>query len=45
MQIRGVETSAVSEQDALGKAVFPTGALLAFGLVTAIFFLWGCRTT
>ncbi len=41
MQISRVETAAASEQEAMGKAVFPTGALLAFGLVTAIFFLWG----
>ena len=41
MQISSMETAAVSEEDARGKPVFPAGALLAFGLVTAIFFLWG----
>ncbi len=41
MQISGIETPVVNEQDALGKPIFPAGALLAFGLVTAIFFLWG----
>ena len=41
MQISGVETASAGGQDALGKPVFPAGALVAFGLVTAIFFLWG----
>lgn len=41
MQTGGVGRSAVDAEGALGKPVFPAGALLAFGLVTAIFFLWG----
>lgn len=41
MQISSLETSTASERDRAGKAVFPAGALLAFGLVTTIFFLWG----
>ncbi len=41
MQTGGVGRSAVDAEGAPGKPVFPAGALLAFGLVTAIFFLWG----
>lgn len=41
MQISSLETVARSEAGASGKPVFPVGALLAFGLVTTIFFLWG----
>ena len=40
MQISSLDLAA-NEQDVQGKAVFPVGALLAFGLVTTIFFLWG----
>ena len=41
MQISSLETATRNEQVASDKPVFPAGALLAFGLVTAIFFLWG----
>ncbi len=34
-----------SGENSKGVAVFPTGQVALFVLVTVLFFLWGCRIT